>query len=106
MNLTTQLAQQRHKQAERLRAQGHATDRPGDRLHRYFAGEAQDGDVAFHQGLLNAIDRHKGDVPAVAGALDIGERTLRRWMSAYPQIGKAIRVAALKERLRVEEAQL
>lgn len=106
--LTLRPEQRRNVQADRLRAQGHATDRPGDRLHRYFAAslDSTASDVEFAQSVLRAIEVHHGDVPAIAGNLGIGERTLRRWMGAYPAIGKAIRVAALKERLRVEEARL
>lgn len=104
--LTIRTEERRNAQADRLRAQGHATDRPGDRLHRYFAGKAQDGDIAYHQGLLGAIEAHHGDVLAIAGGIGIGERTLRRWMKVFPCIRQTIKVAALKERLRVEEARL
>jgi hypothetical protein len=81
----------------RCRSLGHSTDRPGDRLHRYFNGSPQDGDISFTLGVLGAIKAHKGDVPAIADGLEVGERTFRRWMAKYPQIRAAVEAALPQE---------
>jgi hypothetical protein len=90
------------KRAARLRAQGHATGRPGDRLHRALVGPAGDirpGDAEQLEELLSAIKAHKGDVPAIAAELGVGERTLRRWMGAFTVIRTAVEIAQLEARL-------
>lgn len=90
------------KRAARLRAQGHATDRPGDRLHRALAGapgDIREGDAELLAKVLTTIKAEKGDVPAIAAELGVGERTFRRWMGTYRVIGSAANVALLKARL-------
>jgi len=96
----------RRKRAKRLRALARTVFRAGDRLRRALTSERnQPGDAAYLAEVLACIEAHKGDVPSIAGELGVGVRTVRRWMADLPAIGRAIRVAAARERLRVEEAK-
>ncbi len=100
-------AERREEQAERLRSQGNAGNRPGDRLHRALTGDACDlrpGDAEYLTEALDTIKAHKGDVLAIAGELDVSERTLRRWMGLYRVIGSAVRIAHLEAQLEAAKA--
>lgn len=98
-------ARERRREAEHLRALGCTSARPGDRLRRALTGGASPGDDAYLAQVLAIAATHNGDVARIAADLDVGARTVRRWMADLPAIGKAIRVAAARERLRLEEAR-
>lgn len=99
-------ARARRREAARLWALGCNASRPGDRLRRALtAKKRQPGDDAYLARVLACIEAHKGNVASIAADLDVGARTVRRWMADLPAIGKAIRVAAARERLRLEEAR-
>lgn len=81
----------------RCRALGHSSNRPGDRLHRALNGGQAPDDQGYLVLVRTAILTHRGNPRAIAAALEVGERTFRRWMAKYPQIREAVEAAKPQE---------
>jgi hypothetical protein len=72
----------------RCRSLGHATSRMGDRLYN--------GDEAVWRAVLEAVEATGGDIPATAARLDVGVRSVYRWVAAHSTLRAAVGVARAK----------